>query len=120
MFFWDSGPFVTSFEFGPQTLSMLFYRVFESCCLVIYFVFIRRYFSLNVISCLSFFYLNFVFYSNYVSYFILNFVKCYMSYVECFVLFRKFVKVMFVLFKLIVFRTLMSFIFNYDKCYFRI
>ena len=118
--FWVLGPFVTRFEFRPRTLSVSFYLVFESCCLVIYFVFIRRYLSLNVMSCLSFFYLNFVLYSNYVSCFIINFVKCHMSYVECFVLFRKFVKVMFVLFKLIVFRTLTSFIFNCDKCYFRI
>ena len=35
--FWASGPFVTSFEFGPRTLSFLFiylfYWVFESFCI---------------------------------------------------------------------------------------
>ena len=81
--------------FGPRSVFLL-YQVFESCCLVMYFVIIRRYLSLNVMSCLLNFYLNFVLYSIYVSYFILNLVKCYMSYVKYFVLFRKFVKVMFV------------------------
>ena len=109
---------MTSFEFGPRTLS-----VFLSSLRVVLFSYLFHvYPSLFVVErhvVFFVFYLNFVLYSNYVSYFILNFVKCYMSYVGCFVLFCKFVKVMFD-FKLIVFRTLMSFIFNCDKCYFRI
>ena len=48
--FWVSGPFATSFEFGSRTLSVSFYRVFESCCLVIYFV-SNGYLSLSIMSC---------------------------------------------------------------------
>ena len=51
-FFWASGPFVTSFEFGSRTLSLfLLYPVFESFCVSYlfhdYFVF-KCYLSLNV------------------------------------------------------------------------
>ena len=62
--FWALGPFVTSFELGPQTLSFYFYLFFESLSHLVLVILFRICFVSN----------------------------CYL-----------FVKVMFVLFKLIVF-----------------
>ena len=46
--FWASGPFVTSFELERRTLSVSFYRVFESCYVWLFFVifvYVKYYFT---------------------------------------------------------------------------
>ena len=78
---WALGPFVTSFELGPRTLSFF---ILSSLWVVLFRYLFRVCSSLFVIKChiVSFaFYSNLVLYSNYVSYLILKF--CQMLYVIC-------------------------------------
>ena len=78
--FWASGPFVTSFECGPRTLSLsfiyLFCQVFKSFCISylfrVYFIIICRQMSclclFRIMSCFSYLFTSIVlFYFDYVS-----------------------------------------------------